>query len=539
MEGKKMIDLYSFIICENFHDNIVNVCNLIKSKIPDISKKELNRVADLMSRTKLQNNKDFMIKMASRYIKSKDRSNMDFEEVFKYIKNRPILKNFFVTTANHERIELKRKMLSIKIENFAYYGPLDKDSLYISNLSDWNEMYRRFTSEEHDLSDKGLKLYASHGDYDMYEINDEDDLEVPLVKNMMPWCILREGGDTFGGYGGPPYYPIMKRSNKHPVGIVVPKNFRNGYIGDTIANDKNNGPMRMELVKELKPLLKLVFSKEKSDMYSATIHDLKFSLPKNPTPEEAIRIFSGGFSGDWPEGEEAISKDTDIAFEYAMTLPKGQRFEKGEDSIAADALYSRAYAEHLGPRKRFEKGELEISKDPIESLRHAIHLKSRFLLGEDVMYKDKHSWSEYLKLLKELKIEAPVIKVEREEEEDTDRFAFYATDDYEKGSDIESIQRKISKGKMTEEEAIQLVMARSGMNEYGASLYIKEGGGEYVLIHDSIDKAIEHAEGGMAVARYVLKIDLDEVTVEKDRFGNLMVLDRIQARAISVMNEKE
>jgi hypothetical protein len=106
------------------------------------------------------------------------------------------------------------------------------------------------------------------------------------------------------------------------------------------------------------------------------------------------------------KGEDAIAKYAIYSLRYAKHLGPGNKFEKGEDAIAKDAWYSLKYSQHLGPGKRFEKGENILVKDQFNLLAYAEQIKSRFKLGEKVIYKSGQ-WDKYINLLMSMGIEPP------------------------------------------------------------------------------------------------------------------------------------
>jgi hypothetical protein len=414
----KLID---YLLVENFHENIVRAGNIIKLEYPEIEKKELNRVMDIMSSTKKQEDQELMIAMAKWYLYSKDKKNMKFEEVFRYLKNRPLLKKMSVVLSNKNRVHLKKTLMNVNISDFIYYDDLDISPL--RSLSSWNKRVEAFLEE--DLSDSGLEIYASHDDYDMYKIETLQDLEVPIVKNLMPWCVTKnpkkyEYG-SFGGYGGPPYYAIMQRSKKKPVAMIVPKIVGKSSDANAFANDKNSNAIDIKTLEKIKPLLKMIVPKNTKNIYSTKIHDIE--LEKNLSPLDAYRILIGKIEPENKEeleksissdglisynyakkqlgsgkrfklGEWAIAESPDLSYQYAVHLGNGKRFELGENSIKESGFYSIMYAKHLGERKRFEPGEDSISKDVDDSMSYSIHIGDRFLKGEKAIFNSKR-WEEY------------------------------------------------------------------------------------------------------------------------------------------------
>jgi hypothetical protein len=53
--------------------------------------------------------------------------------------------------------------------------------------------------------------------------------------------------------------------------------------------------------------------------------------------------------GPWPEGEDAISKDTYFSYQYAKEVFKGP-FPKGEKAISKDAFWSSRYNDYIKGR---------------------------------------------------------------------------------------------------------------------------------------------------------------------------------------------
>lgn len=81
-------------------------------------------------------------------------------------------------------------------------------------------------------------------------------------------------------------------------------------------------------------------------------------------------------------GKKAICKDADIAYKYAQVL--GERFEEGEEVISKNAELSFQYAKNI-LKGKFEKGEEVISKRADLSLFYAGLTKERFEKGEEII----------------------------------------------------------------------------------------------------------------------------------------------------------
>jgi hypothetical protein len=172
--------------------------------------------------------------------------------------------------------ELIKKMDTLwkKTENKALKSSIremqKKEIVKYGDFLNWLIEAERIVDENYKFSEKGLKVVATHGDYTMYEIRKEKDLEIDLVKRKMPWCVVRH--PHFGGYGGPPYYAIMK--GQRPICMVCPGNIEEGGKDyNSFANELNSQAISYELADEIKPLLLIANPKIqwKSDL-SVYIH---------------------------------------------------------------------------------------------------------------------------------------------------------------------------------------------------------------------------------------------------------------------------
>jgi cell fate (sporulation/competence/biofilm development) regulator YlbF (YheA/YmcA/DUF963 family) len=355
--------------------------------------------------------------VANEIIENYDEHLYDIE---KYKENRKMLTGKEVTIAN---LEKKKKLLKSKPEDFMGH---------YSDLQEWNkECEAIFDDGKSDNSAKEIEV-AKHNGYTMYKIDKEEHLEIPLVKNKMKWCVTKR---HFGKYSGPPYYAIMRDNDNSPFAMIIPNHF-NKDPDEAVRSGDNRRRLSASDMKKVRPLIQMVLDPKKHTRpYINAIYDIKIKPPKNPTPEDVLDYIKNNAIefGEWEEGEDIMAKYSLASLFYAQHLGPGERFEKGEDAIAKDGCTSIMYAENLGPGKRFKKGEDAIAKDAQTSLEYAKHLgpgksfekgenaiaqyantsvvyskhiKSRFKLGEKIMY-ERGLWKEYTEFLESIGIEPP------------------------------------------------------------------------------------------------------------------------------------
>jgi hypothetical protein len=314
--------------------------------------------------------------LAKKIVQSYDEHLYDIR---KYKENRKKLTSTEVTTSNFDK---KKKLLESKPEDFMRH---------YSNLQRWNkECEAIFDDGKSDNSAKEIEV-AKHNGYTMYKIDKEKHLEIPLVKNKMNWCVTTHERDEghYGGYGGPPYYAIMKDSDSSQFAMIIP-NFFNDNPDQAVRDSSNEDRLSPSDMKKVRPLIQMVLNPKKhKHPYINAIYGIKVKLPIKSTHKEVWEyIKDNAVDLDYWKGEEdEIAKSVWFSFEYARLLGPGKRFVKGEDAIAKDAQASLEYARHLGPGKRFVKGEGAISKNSLISLEYAIELGpgKRFVKGENAI----------------------------------------------------------------------------------------------------------------------------------------------------------
>jgi hypothetical protein len=324
--------------------------------------------------------------LAKKIVQSYDEHLYDIR---KYKNNRKKLTSTEVTTANFNK---KKRLLGSKPEDFmGHYSGLQK----------WNKECEEILDDgKSDNSAKEIEV-AKHNGYTMYKIDKEKHLKIPLVKNKMNWCVTTHKRDRgrYGGYGGPPYYAIMKDSDSSQFAMIIPNHF-NKDPDQAVRDADNYDRLSPSDMKKIRPLIQMVLDPKKhTHPYINAIYGIKIEPPINPNDREAYDYIKNNAIelSEWEGKEDEVTKNEWFSLEYAKLLGPGKRFEKGEDVIAQNSLASLKYARHLGPGIRFEKGEDAIAEHEFHSLYYARHLGpgKRFEKGEDVIAKDSDASLNY------------------------------------------------------------------------------------------------------------------------------------------------
>lgn len=281
------------------------------------------------------------------------------------------LKGLRVPAINRERTALVKGLLSKKPEDFASHYSL---------LQDWNKDVSGILDPGKDLSDEGLPVVMRHNGYTMYKIDRKKQCQVPLVKNAMSWCVTK---GSYGKYGGPPYYPIVRDSDKKPFAMIIPSYFDTDP-SQAVRNAQNDGRLSPRDLDLIRPLVQRVLPLKKyTRPYINAIHAIRPQLPENPSPMMAFDTIADYAikPGEWPEGESAVARDAEWAYLYAYYDLKS-RFPQGEPAISKSARISYLYAKDVvkGP---FPQGEPALARNAASAYNYAVHvLKGPFPLGE-------------------------------------------------------------------------------------------------------------------------------------------------------------
>lgn len=301
------------------------------------------------------------------------------------------LKDLRIPATNAERMCLVKSFLSYKPDDFRHY----------STLQEWNREVSEILDPEKDLSDDGLPVVMRHDGYTMYRISKREHCQVPLVKNAMSWCVT---GGSFGDYGGPPYYPVVRDSDRSPFCMVIPAHFDEDP-DQAVRNARNNGRISIRDLAKVRLLLcrVLPFNRYKN-RYINGIHGVKpyavfgyvDKSVREILAEEVFDLITEHalMPGEWPEGERIISGDPEWSYRYAMDVVGGP-WPEGERAISRDPEWSYHYAMDVvgGP---WLPGEASISTDADWSEHYARNvIRGPWIPGEEVISKDSHNAYQY------------------------------------------------------------------------------------------------------------------------------------------------
>lgn len=260
------------------------------------------------------------------------------------------LKGLRVPVNNPERKSIIRRLLSKVPDDFGHYA----------HLQAWNREASDILDPLKDLSDEGLPVAMRYDGYTMYRMDRQEHCKVPLVKNTMSWCVTNK---YFGKYGGPPYYPIIRDSDKKPFAIITPACFDNDP-DDAVRNSQNTGRLRPVDLAMVRPLVQhaLQFDRYKHP-YINGVYSVTPVLPATPSAMEAFRIIEDYAirPGEWPEGELVVSQDARAAYLYAKDIIGGT-WSPGESAIGLDSKFAYHYASEV-IKAPWPPGERAISGD--------------------------------------------------------------------------------------------------------------------------------------------------------------------------------
>jgi hypothetical protein len=318
------------ILTENLHENIQKAKEFILSAHPNTDKKEINRILEIIEKTGMKNEIDSVMKMAKWYVEEKDRENFDLEEVFTNIKLRKNLKDFPFSTANARNFTKAREMLRTKIKHMDNYHGTKKGT-NIFSLYNWNRIAEKMLDiEDGGLSMGDIDVYESHGKYDMYKIDRINQLFVPYIENVCPWCITRAEYFNMEEHELP-YYMIINRENMHPVAMIVPSLIQKGieekdyktkieFMSEGFRNSRNNGMIDVDTMREIHPLVKKI-----------TDYDPYDDLKENEVDYVYNKFKKGEVSfGENENFDEILSRDISRSLSLSIALKK--RFIKFEDA---------------------------------------------------------------------------------------------------------------------------------------------------------------------------------------------------------------
>lgn len=182
-------------------------------------------------------------------------------DVLEYKRLKKTLKKLRAPAQERERTEELKRLLKFDLTK----RDISTGYPSIYRLQDWILKAQSFVDPERALSDEGLERVGEHRDgndiFIAYRITKKEETRIPIVFNMMSWCVVR---GYFGGYGGPPYYPIIKitsNGDKKPFAMVIPNYFETDP-SEAVRNGTNSGILSPRDRDRIRPLLNSILTPE-------------------------------------------------------------------------------------------------------------------------------------------------------------------------------------------------------------------------------------------------------------------------------------
>jgi hypothetical protein len=114
-------------------------------------------------------------------------------------------------------------------------------------------------AKQRDPRSYGLKEYYRYGDYSVFKIEHPHEVDKACWQhpetNKSYFCILTK--NFFGGYGGPPYYIVMKNIDENPevVAALIPNE---SNLTDALRNSSNSDMIDDATFNEIRPIINKV-----------------------------------------------------------------------------------------------------------------------------------------------------------------------------------------------------------------------------------------------------------------------------------------
>lgn len=91
----------------------------------------------------------------------------------------------------------------------------------------------------------------------VYRAEDLSEVQNDPAAKMARWCVL---SSHWGGYGGPPYYPVERGGSW--AGIIIPRGVRRIGLDQAFRNGGNSGMMDVDIITALTPFIKNKIKRE-------------------------------------------------------------------------------------------------------------------------------------------------------------------------------------------------------------------------------------------------------------------------------------
>jgi hypothetical protein len=287
------------------------------------------------------------------------------------------------------RVPATNRARTAEVKRLLAYDPTAARAPH--EIAAWNAEVARLVDPDADLSPGDLPVVGRHGGFTMYRLDSPEACEAPLVKNAMSWCVTK---GAFGKYGGPPYFAVVRDSDKSPFAMVIPAHFEKDP-DEAVRNGTNSGRLSALDLRKIRPLVRLALPEGKfrrKKTYLRAVHADAPQVPKKAPASAAAALRTirdrALAPGEWPAGEAVPSlRDADASLAYARDVI-GARWPEGEEVVAKEAWVSLAYARDVIEGK-FPEGEAAIAKNARTALDYARDvIKGRFPAGEEVVSKD-------------------------------------------------------------------------------------------------------------------------------------------------------